>query len=591
MTGSRPNGDRPTLPEGPFPEPIASQSPVASTADAVDEEVPLKDASHTSTSPTSDRKKHAIGKPLVLATLQNQTSQQPQVTGVQPDGDRKPINMPTKGSISSDASSTRNSSAISIATVRTSSTVTSDGTTSEQSAATASKIPLKELPPPISQQNANATIPQPPENSSGPPPNKPSRPSQPAPGAHVQFSHTPFIQKLYAMLEDPNMEHVIIWSENGDSFLVNPSTEFSQLLCLYFKHTNISSFVRQLSMCGFHKVVPSHGTIHSPSSKNPDFPWEFRHCDGAFRRGDIEALRTIKRRSSRHTNPSKRQRIVNAWENTGFTQQAPSGGHDPGNMHSQGRPPPQASQSHPQQPVVAQPQQQQQMPLLAGHNQGPSDAVYAKFTYRHPSMGHPSGVMGHWPMLPRTSNVQSHLPSLGSSSMQSNSVNSHFSSVSSMGSSVSHAGSQQIGHPSMAGPMPKYTNMDSPQGDNVLDFLMQAQHSLQLQISELSRAVVDIRSAMEHIRWSENARAASSKPASPEVTPTEPLEPALTGSAVQQRPPSSKTARAVDDETKSPKSVQDAESTPNEHLGETAGAGLAAGPETQDRIKLESLLN
>ncbi|OQO07950.1 hypothetical protein B0A48_06742 [Cryoendolithus antarcticus] len=106
---------------------------------------------------------------------------------------------------------------------------------------------------------------------------------------------TAFIHKLYNMLEDPSISDLIAWSSTNESFVMSPSAEFSKVLAQYFKHTNISSFVRQLNMYGFHKVSD---VFHTGS---PDSPlWEFKHGGGSFKRGDLVGLREIKRRASRH---------------------------------------------------------------------------------------------------------------------------------------------------------------------------------------------------------------------------------------------------------------------------------------------------
>ncbi|KAK4098207.1 hypothetical protein N658DRAFT_518125 [Parathielavia hyrcaniae] len=124
--------------------------------------------------------------------------------------------------------------------------------------------------------------------------------TMPAPATTAQPTHQPkvqtaFIHKLWSMLEDPKIQHLISWTANADSFVIQPSHEFSKVLAQYFKHTNISSFVRQLNMYGFHKVsdVFAHGTPDSTM-------WEFKHGNGNFKRGDMIGLREIRRRASRH---------------------------------------------------------------------------------------------------------------------------------------------------------------------------------------------------------------------------------------------------------------------------------------------------
>ncbi|KAI1333941.1 hypothetical protein F5Y15DRAFT_409979 [Xylariaceae sp. FL0016] len=122
-----------------------------------------------------------------------------------------------------------------------------------------------------------------------------------APAAAAAAVHQPkivqtaFIHKLYNMLEDPNIQHLISWSSSAESFVMSPSHDFSKVLAQYFKHTNISSFVRQLNMYGFHKVSD---VFHTGSPETA--LWEFKHGNGNFKRGDLVGLREIKRRASRH---------------------------------------------------------------------------------------------------------------------------------------------------------------------------------------------------------------------------------------------------------------------------------------------------
>lgn len=582
MTDSEPDGKHHRLAERPSSEPTALQSIGDSTA-AVADRQPPQEASQLASASIADQKMPQADQPPDTPSDQYQSRLPPGTADAPSDSTPNSTNISAAGPTISDVSSTPTSSGTAIVTPNSLSTSTSDATVSDYSATSAPK----EFTSSTEQSKYNAPLAQISEDSPGMSTSQLVRAGPSLPASHVQFSHTPFIQKLYAMLEDPHMEHVIIWSSSGDSFLVNPSNEFSQLLCLYFKHTNISSFVRQLSMYGFHKVAHSHGSAHNLSSKNADFPWEFRHCDGAFRRGDIEALRTIKRRTSRHSNPSKRQKLVAKADNTGFAPQMNHAGQEPAGMHPMQSPhAPHAPQGHPQPQALAQPQPQpqQQIPLLPGPSQGQGEGLFSKVAYRHPGV---TQHIGQWPMVPGTPSIHSSMSSsLNTNSLRSTPVSSHFNSISSLPSSVSHPGSQ-LGHPSMVGTMQNYVNVDHHGNDNALDYLMQAQQSLQLQILELSRAVSDVRSAMEHIRWSEVNKSVKPKPVSPDVTPTESVEPGFMGPNV----PSPSIGAVAEDDVNSPRSVGYDNVVADDPLVDAAEEGLAAGSESQDRIKLKSLLN
>lgn len=59
---------------------------------------------------------------------------------------------------------------------------------------------------------------------------------------------SPFLLKTYMLVEDPGTDEVISWNDDGAAFVVWQPAEFARdLLPTLFKHSNFSSFVRQLN--------------------------------------------------------------------------------------------------------------------------------------------------------------------------------------------------------------------------------------------------------------------------------------------------------------------------------------------------------
>ncbi|KAM2044730.1 hypothetical protein ACFX1T_009009 [Malus domestica] len=101
-------------------------------------------------------------------------------------------------------------------------------------------------------------------------------------------SPPPFLLKTYMLVEDPATDDVISWNDDGSALVVWQTAEFARdLLPTLFKHSNFSSFIRQLNTYGFRKVATNR--------------WEF--CNDKFRKGEKDQLCDIRRRKAWATKP------------------------------------------------------------------------------------------------------------------------------------------------------------------------------------------------------------------------------------------------------------------------------------------------
>ncbi|WZZ75266.1 hypothetical protein YC2023_086636 [Brassica napus] len=75
----------------------------------------------------------------------------------------------------------------------------------------------------------------------------PSSPPKPIEGLH-EIGPPPFLVKTFEIVEDPSTDHIVSWNRGGTSFVVWDLHSFSEfLLPRHFKHSNFSSFIRQLN--------------------------------------------------------------------------------------------------------------------------------------------------------------------------------------------------------------------------------------------------------------------------------------------------------------------------------------------------------
>lgn len=96
-----------------------------------------------------------------------------------------------------------------------------------------------------------------------------------------------FLRKLWKIVNDPAIDDLVGWSADGESFIIRNPPEFCyNLLPIYYKHNNMSSFIRQLNMYGFHKISNENGCDKD----------EIRFFHPFFQQNEARLLQHIKRK-------------------------------------------------------------------------------------------------------------------------------------------------------------------------------------------------------------------------------------------------------------------------------------------------------
>lgn len=109
---------------------------------------------------------------------------------------------------------------------------------------------------------------------------------------------TPFVHSTFKIVSDSKTDDIISWNPFGDSFIIKDQYRFQcEVLPRYFKHNNLSSFIRQLNTYQFHKVPID--AVNFPTSSEAII---FSHPQFLKDREDL--LPNIVRRNSSKRGPS-----------------------------------------------------------------------------------------------------------------------------------------------------------------------------------------------------------------------------------------------------------------------------------------------
>lgn len=107
------------------------------------------------------------------------------------------------------------------------------------------------------------------------------------PSSNIGPNVPAFLRKLWKIVNDPTIDDLVGWCPDGESFVIRNPPEFCyNLLPIYYKHNNMSSFIRQLNMYGFHKLTNENG-----GDKD-----EMRFFHPCFQQNESRLLQHIKRK-------------------------------------------------------------------------------------------------------------------------------------------------------------------------------------------------------------------------------------------------------------------------------------------------------
>ncbi|KAJ3391328.1 kinase-regulated stress-responsive transcription factor skn7 [Lobulomyces angularis] len=113
-----------------------------------------------------------------------------------------------------------------------------------------------------------------------------------------------FVEKLYSILENGEFSQCIEWSEAGNSFIITDTDLFQKnVLPIYFSHSNLKSFVRQINYYNFQKRNRKYFYRQDVSEKEKDQkPKEFSNVN--FIKGRPDLLKNIFRKTNSTTSNS-----------------------------------------------------------------------------------------------------------------------------------------------------------------------------------------------------------------------------------------------------------------------------------------------